>query len=110
MAFTLLEDRVAVLADEVSEMNEAGLYVPESGGEVIRYGTVHSVGVGRISEHGERIYPDVEVGDRVFFNRYSGSPITVDGTEYLFLATREIIGVIIENDEDLYDEDLDDEN
>ena len=94
MGFKLLEDRVAILAEEVKETNDSGLYVPESGQEVLRYGTVHAVGEGHKSEYtGICVSPGVIEGDRVFFNRHSGSTLEIDGTEYLFLDKREIIGI-----------------
>ena len=94
MAFELLEERVAVIADPEEEVSESGLYLPDSGREVLRYGTVAVVGHGRATETAEWIVPDVDVDDRVFFNRASGSTLTIEGTEYLILAAREIVGII----------------
>ena len=97
VGFKLLDERVAILADEVAETNAAGLYVLESGQELLRYGTVAAVGIGRRSEHtGELVPADVAVGDRVFFHRMSGQPLKVEDTEYIFLSPREIIGVVEE--------------
>ena len=96
MTFRLLEDRVAVIADEIKETTESGLVLlPDSAAqEPIRYGTVHAVGEGHKSDYtGVCVHPGVIEGDRVFFNRHSGSTLEIDGTEYLFLNKSEIIGI-----------------
>lgn len=91
MAFRLNDDRVAVLADEISETTETGLIVPDSGQNPIRYGIVSNVGTGRRSDTG-RVPIDFEVGQRVFFHRFSGQVMEIEGTEYVMLAPNEIIG------------------
>ena len=37
---------------------------------------------------------DVKVGDKVFFGKYSGSDVTVDGEELLVMREDEILAVI----------------
>ena len=51
MSFRLLHDRIAVLADEVSDTTESGLIVTESAQSPLRYGTVANAGLGHRSEH-----------------------------------------------------------
>lgn len=94
MAFRLLHDRVAVIADEVSEMTESGLIIGEAAQSPLRYGTVANVGTGHVSEHTSDLVPMiVSEGDRVFFNRFSGQPLEIDGVEYVILSQAEIIGI-----------------
>jgi chaperonin GroES len=94
MPFRLLEDRIAVVAEELPDTTESGLIITESAQSVLRYGAVALVGIGhRSEESGELIPMDVAVGDRVFFHRASGQPLDIEGTEYVFLSPREIIGV-----------------
>ena len=45
-------------------------------------------------DNGERVAPDVKVGDRILFGKYSGAEIKVDGDEYLILREDEILGVL----------------
>lgn len=95
MSFELFEDRIAVIPDEESETTDAGLLlVSDSARESMRYGTVAVVGKGHRGDRGDLIPIDVEPGARVFWSRPSGSEITVEGTKYLFLASREIVGVL----------------
>ena len=97
MSFKLLDNRIAVTPDPDEETTKGGLVLlPDSNArEVMRYGTVHTVGNGRRSDHtGELIPMDVAVGDRVFWNRHSGSPITIDDEEVICLGSGEIVGIV----------------
>ena len=96
MGFRLFEDRIAVLPDEEDDKTEGGIIlVSDNAKESMRYGTVAVVGVGHRSDHDGQIIPiDVRVGDRVFWSRPSGSTIKIEDMEYLFLASREIVGVV----------------
>ena len=38
--------------------------------------------------------PDVKVGDRVLFGKYSGQTVKVDGQEYLVMREEDIMGVL----------------
>jgi len=93
MAFKLLHDRVAVLADEVAETTASGLIVTEAAQPILRYASVTHVGSGHRSQTGELVSLDVAVGDRIFYNRYSGQPLEIEGVEYVILSNAEIIGV-----------------
>jgi chaperonin GroES len=38
--------------------------------------------------------PEVKVGDRVLFGKYSGTEVKLDGEEHLILREEDIVGVI----------------
>ena len=95
MPFCLMHDSVAVIADEVSETTASGLIVAESAQNPLRYGVVTHVGSGSRSPYtGEKMGSDIAEGDRIFFNRFSGQTLTIDGEEVLILGINEVIGVI----------------
>ena len=99
MGFKLLEDRIAVLPDKVESKTASGIFVPETE-QILRYGTVSSVGFGHHSEQSGEVIPiDVNEGDRIFFHMHSGQPLTIEGTEYIIISPREIIGVVTSTDE-----------
>jgi chaperonin GroES len=73
----------------------SGLHIPEGAQDYQepRYGTVAVVGIGHRSEQtGELVPMDFKVDDRVFFHKAAGEVWKFDGTEYLVLGPREIIG------------------
>ena len=56
--------------------------------------TVIAVGPGVTFGNGDRLVPDVNVGDKVLFSKYQGTEVTVDGEEYLIISYRDILAVI----------------
>lgn len=96
MTFSLMSDRVAVIADELETKTESGIHLPESALDwnEPRYGTVAHVGIGHRSEAtGELVPIDLEPGDRVFFHKRSGEDWRFEGVDYKVLSPGEIIGV-----------------
>lgn len=89
-----LADRVVVQALEDTEQMRGGLYIPDTAKEKPMQGTIIAVGPGKLSEENERIAPDVKVGQRVLYGKYSGTEVTVDGKEYLILRESDILAVI----------------
>jgi len=89
-----LADRVVVQALEESEQMRGGLYIPDTAKEKPQQGTIIAVGPGKLSDEGARIEPDVKVGQRVLYGKYSGSEVTVDGEEFLILRESDILAVI----------------
>jgi chaperonin GroES len=89
-----LADRVVVQALEETEQMRGGLYIPDTAKEKPQQGTIVAVGPGKLSEEGTRIEPDVKVGQRVLYGKYSGTEVSVDGEEYLILRESDILAVI----------------
>jgi chaperonin GroES len=89
-----LADRVVVQALEESEQMRGGLYIPDTAKEKPQQGTIIAVGPGKLSDEGARIEPDVKVGQRVLYGKYSGTEVTVDGEEFLILRESDILAVI----------------
>ncbi len=89
-----LADRVVVRAIEEAEQMKGSLYIPDTAKEKPQQGEIMAVGPGKLSEQGARIKPDVKVGDRVLYGKYSGSEVTVDDQEYLILRESDVLAVI----------------
>jgi chaperonin GroES len=89
-----LADRVVVKALEETEQMRGGLYIPDTAKEKPQQGTIIAVGPGKLSDEGARIVPDVKVGQRVLYGKYSGTEVSVDGQEYLILRESDILAVI----------------
>jgi len=89
-----LADRVVVKALEEEEQMRGGLYIPDTAKEKPQQGEIVAVGPGKLSESGERLKPDVEVGQKVLYGKYSGTEVTVDGEEYLILRESDVLAII----------------
>jgi chaperonin GroES len=89
-----LSDRVVVQALEEAEQMRGGLYIPDTAKEKPSQGHVVAVGPGKISDEGVRMDMDVKVGDKVLYGKYSGTDVTLDGTEYLILRESDILAIV----------------
>lgn len=85
MKFKPLKDRVFVSYSEEGEKTAGGLYIPDSAKEKPQKGKIEAVG----SEAKE-----VKVGDMVLFDKYSGSKVNMDGTDYLIVKEEDILGIV----------------
>ena len=53
-----------------------------------------AVGPGTRDEMGKLLPPDVRVGDRVLFGKWSGTEVVIDGEDLLIMKETDIMGVI----------------
>ena len=90
---TPLHDRVLVRKLEEKETAKGGIIIPDTAKEKPHEGEVIAVGAGKM-EKGHRIPPDVKVGDRILFGKYTGSDIKIDDQEYLILREEEILAKV----------------
>ena len=52
------------------------------------------VGTGKLDQNGNRIALDVKVGDQVFYGKFGGTEVKVDGEELLLLRADDILAVL----------------
>ena len=57
---------------------------------------VVAVGAGKLNDKGERIVPDVKVGDQVYYGKFGGNEVKVDGEDFLLLRADDIYAIITE--------------
>lgn len=89
-----LGDRIVVKPkDEDEATTTSGLVIPDTAKEKPQLGEVLAVGPGEYQD-GERIPLDVEVGDLVFYSKYGGTEVKVEGEEYLVLSSRDVLAVL----------------
>ena len=85
MKFKPLKDRVFVSYSEEGEKTAGGIYIPDSAKEKPQKGKVEAVG----SE-----VKEVKVGNTILFDKYSGSKVNMDGTDYLIVKEEDILGIV----------------
>jgi chaperonin GroES len=89
-----LQDRVLVKTLDTGEMKKGGIIIPDTAKEKPQEAEVIAIGPGRVSDDGKLIPVNVKVGDKILYGKYSGTEVTVDGTEYLFMRESDILAVL----------------
>ena len=92
--FRPLHDRVVVRRIEADEKTKGGIIIPDTAKEKPSEGEIIAVGPGGRDEKGDRITPEVKVGDRILFGKWSGTEVKVDGQELLIMKESDIMGVL----------------
>ena len=72
MTLKPLGDRVLVKPAPKEEKTSTGLYISSGAQEKPQRGEVVAVGAGKLNDKGERVAPDVQVGDQVFYGKFGG--------------------------------------
>jgi len=89
-----LADRVIVLPSEAEETTKGGIILPDTAKEKPIEGTVVAVGPGKVADDGKQVKPEVKIGDKVLYGKYSGTEVTVGGEEYLIMRESDIFAII----------------
>ncbi len=84
-----LGDRVLVEPAPAETKTAAGIIIPDTAKEKPQRGKVIAVGEGKKDEP-----MTVKVGDMVLYGKYSGTEISIDGTEYLIMRESDIYAII----------------
>jgi chaperonin GroES len=83
--FKPLKDRVFVSYTEEMEKTAGGLYIPDSAKEKPQSGKVEAVGDDVKS---------LKISDKILFDRYSGSKISIDNVDYLIIKEEDVLGIL----------------
>ena len=89
-----LDDRVVVEPFEAEERTAGGIVLPDSAREKPQQGKVIATGPGKLLEKtGQRGQMSLKVGDAVFYGKYSGTEIEIDGDKYVILRETDVLAV-----------------
>jgi len=88
MSFQPLGNRVLIKREEQTNTTASGIIIPDSAKEKPLNGKVIAVGK-------DAVEAGINEGDTVVFQKYGGTEITMDGTEYLIMNSDDILGVMI---------------
>ena len=95
MAFRPLGDRVLIKRVEEEAKTKGGIIIPDTAKEKPQEGEVLAVGPGaRDEKSGARIVPDVKVGDRILFGKWSGTEVKIDGEDLIIMKESDILGIV----------------
>ncbi len=90
-----LADRVIVDPLDKEEVTAGGILLPETAKEKPQEGLVVAAGPGRWDEDGKkRVEMEVSEGDKVIFQKYSGTEVKINEKKYLILSEKDILAVL----------------
>ena len=87
--FKPLAYRVLVEPQAAEEKTASGIIIPDTAKEKPQNGKVVAIGQGTTDHK-----MNVKVGDSVLYGKYSGTELTVDGTDYLIMKESDIFGIV----------------
>ena len=90
-----LGDRIVIKPLEAEGKTKGGILLPDTAKEKPQEGKVVAIGKGKVLENGTTQAPEVKVGDKVLYGKYSGNEITTkDGEELLIMREEDILAII----------------
>lgn len=91
-----INDRILVLREEEEAKTTGGIIIPDTAKQKPQRGKIVAVGIGKLDENGKRRSPEVAVGQRIYFTKYAGTDIEIDGVEHVFMREDDILSIIDE--------------
>jgi chaperonin GroES len=89
-----LQDRVLVRRAEPETKTPGGILIPDTVQEKPVEGEIVAVGPGLRGKDGELVPMDVNKGDRVLFNKWSGTEVKLEGEDLMIMKGSDIMGVL----------------
>jgi len=94
MAVKPLDDRVLVKQSEAEETTAGGIVLPDTAKEKPQRGKVVAIGPGKLLDSGKRGQMGLKTGDEVFYGKYAGTEVKIDGEDYVILRESDVLAVI----------------
>lgn len=91
--FFPLGDKLLIKPDKEETKTDSGLYIAEIAQEKPQQGKVMAVGAGKY-EKGVLLPMYCKIGDVVAYGKYAGSPIKIEGEEFVILKEEEVFGIV----------------
>lgn len=88
-----LGDRVVIKVKEEESTTASGIVLPGTAKEKPQEGEIVAVGSGELVD-GKKVPLEVKVGDIVFYSKYSGTEVKINGDEYLIVKQNDILAII----------------
>jgi len=89
-----LDDRLLVEQKDAEEMTSGGIVLPDSAQEKPQRAKVLAVGPGKLLDSGQRGKMSISKGDDVFYGKYAGSDVEVNGSTYVILRESDVLAII----------------
>ena len=87
MTIKPLGDRVLLKVVEAETKTASGLYIPETAQEKTQTATVVAIG-------DDKDLITVKEGDKVMYDKYAGTTISIDDVDHLIIKMQDIIAIV----------------
>ena len=94
IALKPLGDRILIKVDSKEEKTAGGIFLPDTVKEKSQVGEIAAVGAGARNDKGDRVAPEVAVGDKVMYSKYAGTELKIDSIDYLLLTEKDILAIV----------------
>ena len=91
-----LTDHIVLQAVKEEEITASGLVIPDSAKEKPQHGHVVAVGPGKTNDAGVMETMELDAGDRVLYQKYTGQDITVDNVEYIIIRFQDVLAKLVD--------------
>lgn len=88
-----LADRVLIEMVEAEETTKSGIILTSGSQEKPQIAKVVAVGPGKV-EDGKEVKMYIKEGDKVIINKYSGTEVKYEGTEYTIVKQEDILAIV----------------
>jgi len=85
----ILAGKILVQPKEAETKTASGIIIPDSAKEKPQAGTVVLVGTAKKDEPME-----LKAGDTVFYGKYSGTELNIDGADYLLMSQTDVLYIV----------------
>ncbi len=92
MKLVPLSDRVVLKQLEAEETTKSGIVLTGNAKEKPQQAEVVAVGPGGLVD-GKEVKMQVKPGDQVFYSKYAGTEVKVDGQEYIIVKQNDILAI-----------------
>jgi len=89
-----LGSRVVIKALDREEVTKSGIVIPDTAKEKPQEGRVMAVGPGGLDKNGNKVVMTLKEGDRVLYQKYSGTEFKLEGEELLVISQEDILALI----------------
>lgn len=90
-----LADRVVIKPLKEETVTQSGIVLPDTADKKQKAeGEIVAVGPGKLLKDGSRASMEVQVGDKVLFEKWGGEEIERDGVEYKIISADRILAIL----------------
>ncbi|MEE9393361.1 MAG: co-chaperone GroES [Planctomycetota bacterium] len=90
-----LGDRLVIEQLNAETKSAGGILLPDGAQEKPQQGKVIAAGPGAVNDDGSHRSPALKKGDIVYFGKYAGTEVKVDGKEYKIMREQDVLAKVI---------------